>query len=34
MQVSKKITEKRFKWYSHVMSREEKHIVRRVIGVK
>ena len=30
-QAAKKITEKRPKWYGHVMRREEEHVVRRVM---
>ena len=33
VQVSKTITEKRLKWYDHVMRMKEKHIVRRTLDV-
>ena len=33
VQASKKITEKRLKWYSHVRRTREKRIVRRMIDV-
>ena len=32
-QASKKITEKRLKWYGHVRRMKEEHIVRRMLGV-
>ena len=32
-QASKKITEKQLKWYGHVMSMKEEHIVRRMLDV-
>ena len=31
VQASRKITERRLKWYGHVMSKEEDHVVRRVM---
>ena len=31
VQVSRKITERRLKWYGHVMRMEEDHVVRRVM---
>ena len=31
MQASRKITERRLKWYGHVMRMEEDHVVRRVM---
>ena len=34
VQASKKITEKRLKWYSHVRRMKEEHIVRRILGVE
>ena len=33
MQASKKITEKRLKWYGHVRRMKEEHIVRRMLDV-
>ena len=33
VQASKKITEKRLKWYGHVRRMEEEHIVRRMLDV-
>ena len=33
LQASKKITEKRQKWYGHVMRTKEEHIVRRMLDV-
>ena len=33
VQVSKKITEKRLKWYGHVRRMKEEHIVRRMLDV-
>ena len=33
MQASKKITEKRLKWYGHVRRVKEEHIVRRMLDV-
>ena len=33
VQASKKITEKRLKWYGHVMRMKEEHIVRRMQDV-
>ena len=33
VQASKKITEKRLKWYGHVMRMKEEHIVRRMLDV-
>ena len=32
-QASNKITEKQLKWYGHVMSMKEEHIVRRMLDV-
>ena len=34
VQASKKITEKRLKWYDHVMTMKEEHIVRRMLDVE
>ena len=34
VQASKKITEKRLKWYGHVRRMKEEHIVRRMLDVK
>ena len=31
VQASRKITERRLKWYGHVMRMEEDHVVRRVM---
>ena len=33
VQASKKITEKRLKWYGHVRRMKEEHIVRRMLDV-
>ncbi len=33
LQASKKITEKRLKWYGHVRRMKEEHIVRRMLDV-
>ena len=33
VQASKKITEKRLKWYSHVRRMKEEHIFRRMLDV-
>ena len=33
VQASKKITEKRLKWYGHVRRTKEEHIVRRMLDV-
>ena len=33
VQASKKITEKRLKWYGHVRRMNEEHIVRRMLDV-
>ena len=33
VQASKKISEKRLKWYGHVRRRKEEHIVRRMLDV-
>ena len=33
VQASKKITEKRLKWYGHVRRLKEEHIVRRMLDV-
>ena len=33
VQASKKITEKRQKWYGHVMRMKEQHVVRRMLDV-
>ena len=33
LQASKKITEKRLKWYGHVVRIKEEHIVRRMFDV-
>ena len=30
-QASKKITERRLNWYGHVMTRDEEHILRKVL---
>ena len=32
-QASKKITDKRLKWYGHVRRMKEEHIVRRMLDV-
>ena len=34
VQTSKKITEKRLKWYGHVSRMKEEHIVRRILDVE
>ena len=34
VQASKKITEKRLKWYGHVRRMKEEHIVRRMLHVE
>ena len=34
VQASKKITEKRLKWYGHVRRMKEEHIVRRMLDVE
>ena len=34
VQASKKITEKRLKWYGHVRRMKEEHIVRRIMNVR
>ena len=34
VQASKKITEKRLKWYGHVSRMKEEHIVRRMLDVE
>ena len=34
VQASKKITEKRLKWYGHVRGMKEEHIVRRMLDVE
>ena len=34
VQASKKITEKRLKWYGHVKRMKEEHIVRRLLDVE
>ena len=33
VQTSKKITEKRLKWYGHVMIMKEEHLARKMLNV-